>query len=206
MDLIGQFGVYALFVAALLEFLAVPFPGAPVLLSAGALAAAGIFSLPLAWLAAVAGATLGDQVWFYLARARGKRLVVTACRISMNPEACVCRAESLLDRFGPRALLVAKLIPGVSNLATPIAAISGVPPRSFAVYSVLGSAIWAAVWLGLGALFHSALLPLVEEVLTWTPRAVGILAVGGLVLLAVKAAAGWWAVRTDPNPRPETST
>ncbi len=199
MDWIGQFGVPALFIAGLVEFLGVPFPGAAVLLSGGALAGVGIFSLPLAWLAAVAGATLADQVWFRLARAHGEKILGTACRISMNPAACVCQTKSLLDRFGPRALLFAKLVPGASNLVTPAAAVSGVPPRTFAVYSTLGAGIWAAIWLGLGAMFDSSLLLLVEEVLTWAPRAAGILVAVGLVLLAVKAAAGWWAVRTAPR-------
>ncbi len=197
MDWIGQFGVYALFAAGLLEFLGIPFPGSVLLLSGGALAGAGMFSLPLAWLAAVAGDTLADQIWYRLSRAQGEKLLVAACRISMDPQACVCQAKRLLDRFGPRALLVAKLVPGVSNLATPVAAVSGVPPRIFAVYSVMGAAIWAAVWLTTGALFSSSLLPLMEEVFTWAPRAVGVLAAVGLLLLAVKAAGGWWAVRTD---------
>ena len=197
MDWLGEFGLYALFVAGLLELLGIPFPGSIVLLSGGALAGAGMFSLPLSWLAAVAGATLADQIWFHLARARGEKLLVTACRISMDPAACVCQANRFLDRFGPRALLIAKLVPGVSNLATPVAAVSGVPPRIFAVYSVTGAAIWAAVWLALGTLFSSSLLPVVEEVFAWAPRAVGVLAAVGLLLLAVKAAGGWWAVRTD---------
>ena len=80
---------------------------------------------------------------------------------------------------------------------SPVAAVSGVPPGIFAVYSVTGAAIWAAVWLALGTLFSSSLLPVVEEVFTWAPRAVGVLAAVGLLLLAVKAASGWWAVRTD---------
>ncbi|MDP2578206.1 MAG: DedA family protein [Candidatus Palauibacterales bacterium] len=201
MNWIGQFGPYALFLAGFLEFLGIPFPGSILLLSGGALAGAGMFSLPLAWLAAVAGATLADQIWYHLARARGEKLLVTACRISMDPAACVCQANRFLDRFGPRALLIAKLVPGVSNLATPVAAVSGVPPRIFAVYSVTGAAIWAAVWLALGTLFSSSLLPVVEEVFTWAPRAVGVLAAVGLLLLAVKAAGGWWAVRTDRHDK-----
>ncbi len=201
MDWIGQFGVYALFVAGLLEFLGIPFPGALFLLTGGALAGSGMFSLAIAWLAAVAGATVADQIWFHLARARGERLLVTACRISMNPRACLGQTKRLLGRFGPRVMLLAKLVPGASNLITPVAAVSGVAPRTFAVYSVMGGAIWAAVWLILGALFRSSLLPVVEEVLTWAPRAVGVLAAVGLVLLAVKAAASWWAVRTDPDAK-----
>ena len=201
MNWIGQFGPYALFLAGFLEFLGIPFPGSILLLSGGALAGAGMFSFPLSWLLAVTGATLADQIWFHLARARGEKLLATACRISMDPPACVCQANRFLDRFGPRALLVAKLVPGVSNLATPVAAVSGVPPRIFAVYSATGAAIWAAVWLTLGALFSSSLLPVLEEVFTWAPRAVGVLAAVGLLLLAVKAASGWWAVRIDQHEK-----
>lgn len=201
MDWISQFGVPALFVAGLLEFLGLPFPGALILLSGGALAGAGKFSLTLAWAAAAAGAVVADQIWFRIARARGAQLLATACRVSVNPSACLRQTRRFLDRFGPRALLFAKFVPGMSNVATPVAAVSGVLPRVFAAYSALGAVLWAGVWLGLGAWLRSSLLPVLEEVLTWAPRAVGILAAVAFVLLAVKAAAGGWAVRADARFR-----
>ncbi len=63
MDWIGQFGVPALFITGLVEFLGVPFPGSVALLAGGALASAGSFSLPLALLASALGAIVADQIW-----------------------------------------------------------------------------------------------------------------------------------------------
>lgn len=200
MGWIEQFGFLAFFLAGLLEFLGVPFPGAPVLMAGGVLSGTGLLPSPHHWLAATAGAAIADQIWYWLSRGRGEVSIRTACRVSVNPTACVCRANEVLDRFGASALLVAKFIPGVSNVATPLAAVSGIRPGRFTIYSVVGSALWAGVWLAIGSAFRSTLRPLVEAVFTWAPRAIGILVALGLILLAIKVAAGWWAVRTDPHP------
>ena len=200
MDWIDKYGFVAFFLAGLLEFLGVPFPGAPVLLAGGALTSTNVIPSPHHWLAATAGAVIADQAWYWLARGRGEAPIRLACGISLNPAACVCKARKFLDRLGAPALLLVKFVPAASNVATPLAAVSGIRPLPFTVYSTSGAALWAGVWLGLGGAFRSALLPLLEPILTWAPRAGGILVALLLILLAIKLAAGWWAVRTDPHP------
>lgn len=200
MEYINQFGPLALFLAGLLEFLGVPFPGSAALLTGGALASAGSFSLPLALLASALGAIVADQIWYHLARARGERLLAAACRISLNPQACVCQTKGTFERFGPAALLFAKLIPGVGSLATPVAGVSGMRPRVFALYSVLGAFVWAATWIGLGALLEMSLMAAVDQIMGWAPFAVAALAAVGLALVGLKLAVAWWAVRNHPHP------
>ncbi len=201
MDWIGQFGVPALFITGLVEFLGVPFPGSVALLAGGAFASAGSFSLPLALLASALGAIVADQIWYHLARARGERLLAAACRISLNPTACVCQTTGMFERFGPAALLFAKLMPGVGFLATPVAGMTGMRPGFFTLYSVMGAFVWAATWIGLGALFEMSLMAAIEQVSGWAPLALAMLAAVGLALVGFKLAVAWWAVRNDPHPR-----
>ncbi len=200
MDWIGQFGVPALFITGLVEFLGVPFPGSVALLAGGALASAGSFSLPLALLASALGAIVADQIWYHLARARGERLLAAACRISLNPTACVCQTKGMFERFGPAALLFAKLMPGVGFLATPVAGMTGMRPGVFTLYSAMGAFVWAATWIGLGALFEMSLMAAIEQVIGWAPLALAVLAAVGLALVGFKLLVAWWAVRTNPHP------
>ena len=201
MESIDHFGPLALFLTGLVEFLGVPFPGSVVLLAGGALAAMGSFSLPLALVASALGAIVADQIWYHVARARGERLLATACRISLNPQACVCQVKGTFERFGPAALLFAKLIPGLGNLATPVAGATGMRPRVFALYSVMGAFIWAATWIGLGALLEITFMAGVEQIIGWAPFAVAALTAIGLAVLGFKLLVAWWAVRSHPHPR-----
>jgi membrane protein DedA with SNARE-associated domain len=199
METFQHLSLPAAFAAGLLEFLGVPIPGGAVLVGAGAAAGAGLISLPSTWLAALLGAFVADQIWFRIARVRGDRIIATACLISASPEACINHTHGYMRRFGPRGLLFAKLLPGVSNLATPAAAVAGISSRKFAVYSAAGSAIWAGVWLGMGALFNETLWPYVQSVLAWGPRAAAILFAVGAAFVLFKVAHARIATLRDRN-------
>ena len=60
-------------------------------------------------------------------------------------------------RNGPRALLLAKFIPGFSTVAPPLAGIVGMTAATFILYDVGGTLIWAGVSAGVGALFSNQL-------------------------------------------------
>ena len=108
------------FTVILLENLGLPLPGFAVLIVAGALAAAGHLSLPLIIGLGIAGALIGDLVWYGLGRWRGRPVLGFLCRLSLNPDTCVGRAERFVLRRGLPALLVAKFLPGVNTVLPPL--------------------------------------------------------------------------------------
>ena len=67
----------------------------PVLLGVGALAGTGGMSLALALGAALAASLPPDLVWYELGRRRGGRILGLLCRVSLEPDSCVRRAENL---------------------------------------------------------------------------------------------------------------
>jgi membrane protein DedA with SNARE-associated domain len=58
-----------------------------------------------------------------------------------------------LARFGPRSLIYARFIPGFRTFAAPMAGMSGVPYRWFALYDGIGALLWAALGIWMGSVF-----------------------------------------------------
>lgn len=75
------------------------------------------------------------------------------CRISLSPDTCVRQTDDLIKRHGAPLLVVAKFIPGVSAVAIPTAAASGMRYRRFLRFDLAGSLLWAGAYLGAGMIF-----------------------------------------------------
>jgi rhodanese-related sulfurtransferase len=113
------------------------------------------------------------------------------CRISLTPDICVSQTQTSFERWGDKALLFAKFVPGLSMIAPPLAGALRMSPLRFALLSLLGS----AAWVGAAALIGVLLKSQVERVL---PRLAGVgSAALTLLLLALAAyiAYKWWERR-----------
>jgi len=152
-----QYGYVVLFAFVLVEQIGLPIPAVPVLLGVGALAGTGRMSLALALGAALAASLPPDLVWYELGRRRGGRILGLLCRVSLEPDSCVRRAENLFMRRGRKALLIAKFFPGLSTIAPPLAGVVGVGRWQFLLLDSAGLIIWAGAWMSLGYAFSDAL-------------------------------------------------
>lgn len=147
---IRAYGYPALFGAMIVEQFVPPLAGEPILLGAGALAGAGYFRLWLATALALAGTVLGDLVWYEVGRLGGNRVLKWLCRISIEPDTCVRRGTDTFARWGARALLIAKFLPGLNSIGQPLAGALGMSRRRFVVFDVLGAVLWVGLYVGLG--------------------------------------------------------
>jgi membrane protein DedA with SNARE-associated domain len=159
------------------EQVGVPLPAVPALLAVGALAAQGRVSALLVIGAIAAVALPVDLVWHELGRRRGAAVLAGLCRLSLEPDVCVRRTGALFQRHGPRALLVAKFLPGLTTVMPPLAGIFGVSRLRFVLFDFAGVVFWAGLWVGIGYLFSDAIESVVVRV-----RALGHMA--GLVVAA----------------------
>jgi membrane protein DedA with SNARE-associated domain/rhodanese-related sulfurtransferase len=150
-------GAAVLFWVVFIEQVGLPIPAIPVLLAAGTLAGAGKMSLWVALLVPVAASLPPDLAWYYVGRVKGGPVLGFLCRLSLEPDSCVRSTENLFYQYGPRALLVAKFIPGFSTVAPPLAGIIGMRPAPFFFYAAAGAFLWAGLCTGVGALFSAQL-------------------------------------------------
>lgn len=154
MDFLAQFGYLVLGVWILAESIGLPLPATPMLLAAGALAAKGPFQLWLALTVSVFSCLVSDLFWFSVGRKGNQKVLKFICRISLEPDSCVRRTTKLIEKYGPKSLLIAKFVPGLNAVAAPLSGSSGVPLHRFLLFDLLGSIIWCGSFLGAGYLFR----------------------------------------------------
>lgn len=182
LQFLADHGATVLFWVIFVEQAGVPIPAIPLLIAAGALVGAGKMNVAVALLVPVMASLPPDLAWYYLGRIKGGRVLGFLCRLSLEPDSCVRDTENMFHRNGPRALLLAKFIPGFSTVAPPLAGIVGMTASTFILYDVGGTMIWAGASAGVGALFSNQL----EQLAELLDQA------GGLVLaIALVAVAGF---------------
>lgn len=179
--LLEAHGYVLIFAVGFLEFAGVPIASALLLALAGSFAAQGSLGLPGAVLTAAAGGLVADAAWYGLARRHGERVVRVACGLATEPGACILGVHERVARFGVRALVVGKLVPGMGNLTAPAAGLSRIPVGRFLVGDGSGLLLWALIPTGLGWIFADE----VKSVARWlatSARAVLLLAVALIAL------------------------
>ena len=161
-EVLLRHGYLLLAVIVFLDQFGLPIPSPAVLLAAGALAATGHMNLGLAVVLAAACAFLSDILRYQIGRRWGGRVLGLLCRISLQPDSCVRRAENTYARLGLRSLLVVKFIPGLNPVAPVLAGLFGMKMGRFLLFGGAGALIWAGVYVGLGYLFSNQLIVLVR--------------------------------------------
>src|SRR5215510_5408053 len=176
---LARHGYLVLFASVLAQQLGVPLPSTPFIVAAGALAHSGQLSFAIALLVASCAAIIADLVWFEIGRLRGARVLQLLCRISLEPDYCVRRTENTFGRYGAKTLIVGKIVPGISVLATPMAGVYGMARSRFLLFDSLGILLWIGTFQLLGYLFSDQL----EDIVVYASRFGGLLFVllaGGL--------------------------
>jgi membrane protein DedA with SNARE-associated domain len=146
-------GYLVILVWVFAEQAGVPVPSTPLLLAAGALCGTGHLNLGICVFLAVLASSISDMMWYQLGHRKGIKVLQWLCKISLEPDSCVRRTETIFETQGAKSLLVAKFVPGLSAVATPLAGIFHMRLRRFLVYDILGAFFWAGTFLGLGYLF-----------------------------------------------------
>jgi membrane protein DedA with SNARE-associated domain len=174
-------GLAVVCAASLIESLGAPVPAFPVLLLAGSVAAEYRLSAVPLIVASAAGFWIGDLAWYAFGRIQGRRVLGLLCRLSLNPDACVGRAERRFRRRPALTVAAAKFIPGLSLMVAPLAGILRMPPVQFAAIDGAATIAWSAAAVISGVVYGRRVLPHVMR----TQRAIEIL--GGAAVLAFVA-------------------
>lgn len=179
-ELLARHGLLLVFANVLLTQAGIPVPAIPLLVVAGAMAAQGEFSYTALLMTAVAAALAGDIPWYFAGRRYGHRILRTLCRIAIEPDSCVKQTETIYERWGTPALIVAKYIPGFATVAPPLAGAMQLAFRPFLLFSALGALLWAALPVWLGAAFQGEVAWALERLSALGSGA--LLVIGALIL------------------------
>jgi membrane protein DedA with SNARE-associated domain len=141
-QLIDQYGYLAILIGTFLE-------GETVLVLGGLAAQLGHLQLSNVIVAAFLGSFLGDQLYFFLGRTRGKSF------IDRRPQwhGRIERMQRLLDRWGDGLVIGIRFLYGLRIAGPFLFGMGRISPLRFVILNMAGAALWASVVATLGFLF-----------------------------------------------------
>lgn len=181
-DAVGAWAYVIVGVLAFLEtgaFVGLVAPGETFVILGGVLAGEGTIGyvqlLGIVWLMAF----LGDLTSFYLGRKLGRAFLVQhGPRVKITEERLV-QVEAFFDKHGGKAVVIGRFLGFIRAVAPFVIGSSGVSARRFVPYSVIGSGLWAALFVTLGYVFWQSL----DQLLKWAKQ--GAFAFGTVIVIVV---------------------
>ncbi|MBP2339754.1 membrane-associated protein [Saccharothrix coeruleofusca] len=120
-------------------------PGDSLLFTAGLFVASGVMDYPL-WLVCLlltACALLGNVVGYWIGHRAGPALFAKPDSKIFKKE-YVDKTEEFFDKYGARAIVMARFVPIVRTFITAMAGVGRMDPRKYFTYSLIGGVAWAA--------------------------------------------------------------
>jgi membrane protein DedA with SNARE-associated domain len=183
---INTYGYWAILFGTFLE-------GETVLILGGFAAYQGYLKLPWVILAAFVGTLSGDQLFFYIGRKYGSRILASRPAWQVR----VDRVKGLLERFQDYLILLFRFLYGLRMLTPFVLGFSRVPRARFLLLNTVGALVWAiAVGTG-GFLFGHALGVLMGDLKRYETLILGLVILTGIVV---------WMIHGYRRRRPKAST
>lgn len=145
-ELISSHGYWVLALGALLE-------GETVLALAGLAANRGYLSLPVVIAVAAVAGFGGDQLYFWLGRRHGARIVGRFPSVAAQAQ----RLNRLIERHHEWVIIGVRFAYGLRVAGPILIGSSRVAAWRFVLFNAIGAAIWAALFAGLGWGFGAAI-------------------------------------------------
>ncbi len=145
--LIATFGYGAIFLLMAAESACIPVPSELMMTFGGALAAGAVPGTSLNLVAVIIAGVAGNVAGSYIAWAAGRYGGQRALRRwgrRLRLERDLDRASRWFDRYGPRAVLIGRVLPVVRTFISLPAGIASMEPVRFGTYTTIGCIPWTA--------------------------------------------------------------
>jgi len=146
---LGLFGVFAIVFAETGLLIGFFLPGDSLLFTAGFLASQGLFDIWALSIGCFVAAVLGNIAAYAFGHRVGRKLFERPDSRFFK-QAHLIKAHAFYEKYGARALVLARFIPVVRVFAPVVAGVGLMDYRKFTVVNVVGGALWAfgLTWAG----------------------------------------------------------
>lgn len=170
-ETVGYVGLFAIIFAESGLLIGFFLPGDSLLFTAGFLASQNILSLPILLVTCFVAAVLGDNVGYTFGHRIGRRLFKREDSIFFHKKNLL-KAEAFYEKYGPKAIVLARFMPVVRTFAPIVAGIGSMKYRTFIIFNFVGALLWS-VGLNLTGYYLGSLIPDVDKYLL--PIVLGII-------------------------------
>jgi membrane protein DedA with SNARE-associated domain len=152
-DLISTYGYAAIAIGTFLE-------GETILVLGGLAAYRGYLELPWVLVSAFGGTLLGDQLYFYIGRAKGRSILEKRRNWKSKSE----KVFSLLDKHQVLLILGFRFLYGLRTVTPIVLGASRIAPVRFLILNILGAFTWTIVIGVMGYIFGHTLEVIIGDV------------------------------------------
>jgi membrane protein DedA with SNARE-associated domain len=149
-DLIFDWGYLGIFLLMSVESSFIPFPSELVLIPAGYLASQEQMNIFLIMTSTLLGSLVGAFINYYLALKLGRKLLIKYGKYFLISSQTLEKMDKYFDKHGAISTFIGRLIPGIRQLISIPAGLSGMSITVFAIYTALGAGIWGLTLVLLG--------------------------------------------------------
>ena len=180
-QVVNAFGGYAVLVVTVFVFFETAFiltsflPGDSLLFILGitlATSTTAVMPFPFALLLVLVAAIAGSQAGYEVGARVGYRLFERNHNWIFNPKV-VERSHALFERYGARAVILARFVPIIRALVPMLAGISYLERPKFFRYNLIGGSFWVAGFMGAGYFLGG--VPFIHDHLEQTVLAIVVL-------------------------------
>lgn len=150
-------------------------PGDSLLITAGIFAAADV--IPLRWLLApvMACAIVGDQIGYWIGRTAGPALYRREDSLFFR-RSHLQRAHDFYEKYGGRAVILARFVPIVRTFCPPVAGAARMPYSRYFLFDIFGGIFWVGTMI-LGGFFLGRSVPNIGQKIHYVIVVVAVLSI-----------------------------
>jgi len=150
-------------------------PGDSLLVTAGIFAGQNV--IPLYWLLfpGIICAIVGDQLGYWIGRRAGPALYKREDSFLFR-RSHLQRAHDFYEKYGGRAIILARFVPIVRTFCPPVAGAAGMPYSRYLMFDIFGGTVWVGSMI-VGGYVAGSRIPNIGKYLHFV--------IGGIILLSI---------------------
>jgi len=160
-------------------------PGDSLLVTAGILSAGGV--IPLRWLLVpvMLCAIVGDQIGYWIGRSAGPALYRREDSLFFR-RSHLQRAHDFYEKYGGRAVILARFVPIVRTFCPPVAGAARMPYTRYLIFDIFGGIFWVGTMI-LGSYSLGHLIPNIAQRIHYVIAVVILLSILPVIVSLLRA-------------------
>ncbi|MGG1633418.1 DedA family protein [Paenibacillus sp. FSL K6-3182] len=183
LNIIDDFGYFALFLVLCLGLIGLPIPNEAVVMTGGALAESGVLSPIPAFIMTCLGICSAMTFGFSIGRFAGSKLSNWFSQ-KKNISKFVAKSEQLSEKYGGYAISLSLCLPFLRHVTPYVMGMNRMPYKRFAIFAYPSAFVWTLIYFIIGTFVGDQVQDLSDHIykyLIWVIYAIIVIVVGFII-------------------------
>ncbi|MGO4185791.1 alkaline phosphatase [Paenibacillus sp. FSL A5-0031] len=183
LNIIDDFGYFALFLVLCLGLIGLPIPNEAVVMTGGALAESGVLSPIPAFIMTCLGICSAMTFGYSIGRFAGSKLSNWFSQ-KKNISKFVAKSEQLSEKYGGYAISLSLCLPFLRHVTPYVMGMNRMPYKRFAIFAYPSAFVWTLIYFIIGTFVGDQVQDLSDHIykyLIWVIYAIIVIVVGFII-------------------------